>query len=284
MSPTGPFQGVEYLIIGHLSADIQDGESRLGGTGAYSGATAAALGFSVGLVTSAGPDLDLSSLPNAVKVHSLEAKQSTSFENVYTETGRQQQLHARALDLDLESVPAAWRDPKIVHLAPIADEVDPDLARAFPEALVGMTPQGWMRRWNASGHVRMKEWEDVQANLPRAGIAVLSEEDVGGQHPWIKALARHYRLLVVTLGPRGARLFVDGKPTDVPAPAADEIDPTGAGDVFAPCFFYRYAETRDPIQSVRFANYLASRSVERVGLDSVPRDEEIQAALEQGSP
>lgn len=283
MSPTGPFQSVDYLIVGHLSADVQDGHDRLGGTAAYAGATAAALGYSVGAVTSSSKDLDLSPLPNNLRVHSIEAEQSTSFENVYTDGGRQQRLHSRALDLDVESVPPAWRDPKILHLAPIADEVDPEMARAFPRPLVGLTPQGWIRRWDASGAVGLKDWEDVRGTLPRGKIAILSEEDVHGKASWIEALADRYPLLIVTAAAKGARVYRQGAQTISPAPSAVELDPTGSGDIFAAAFFCRYFETHSALEAARFANQLASRSVERVGLESVPRDDEIEAAREQGS-
>lgn len=276
MSAPSP-RSIDYLIVGHLSADLHDGEILLGGTAAYSGLTAAALGLSVGIVTSAAPDLDLEPLAR-VKTEILSSAESTSYENTYQGGSRTQRLLGRAQDLDLEVVPPAWRQPKIAHLAPIADEVDPEMARDLKEPLLALTPQGWMRRWDAEGRVSRKSWQDVEATLPRAPIALLSWDDVDQEEPWIRSLAERYQLLIVTEGARGARVFRAGEPTRSPAPPASEVDPTGAGDIFAACFLARYHETSDPLEAARFANALASRSVERVGLEGIPQAEEIEAA------
>jgi sugar/nucleoside kinase (ribokinase family) len=59
----------------------------------------------------------------------------------------------------------------------------------------------------------------------------------------------------------------------------DEVDPTGAGDVFAAAFFSRLFTTRDPWESARFATLLSAHSVTRPGLDGIPTPEEINACL-----
>jgi sugar/nucleoside kinase (ribokinase family) len=48
----------------------------------------------------------------------------------------------------------------------------------------------------------------------------------------VAALARAYGLVVVKNGPRGAVIGSAGASERVPAPAAREVDPTGAGDAF----------------------------------------------------
>ena len=58
-----------------------------------------------------------------------------------------------------------------------------------------------------------------------------------------------------------------------------EIDPTGAGDIFATSFFIRLRQTQDPWESARFATIIASRSVTRPTLDGVPTMEEVQQNL-----
>lgn len=268
---------VDYLLIGHVSLDVAPEGDHLGGTAAYSGLTARACGLHVGVVTAAGPDVDLAPL-QGLRVQVLESPESTSFVNEYTDGTREQRLLGRALDLDLESVPASWHSAPLVHLAPIADEVDPQLARAFPDATCMLTPQGWLRRWNAQGKVGRKHTKDVFRTLPDGKIAVLSEEDINQDESWIERLAERYPLFVLTAAERGVRVFENGASTHVPAPAAEPVDPVGAGDIFAAAFLIRYDEIGDPIEAARFGNLLASRSVERVGLESVPSSEEVQAA------
>jgi len=47
-------QPVDYLVIGHVAADVTPTGLQLGGTVSYAGLTARALGVRVGIVTSSG--------------------------------------------------------------------------------------------------------------------------------------------------------------------------------------------------------------------------------------
>ncbi len=58
-----------------------------------------------------------------------------------------------------------------------------------------------------------------------------------------------------------------------------EVDPTGAGDIFAASFFVRLHTTRDPWEAARFATNLAAFSVLRVALEGIPLPEEVQAVM-----
>jgi len=87
------------------------------------------------------------------------------------------------------------------------------------------------------------------------------------------------RILVVTEGVNGARLYWNGDLRTFKPPQSSEIDPTGAGDVFAAAFFVRLSQTRDPWEAARFATLLASHSVTRIGLAGTPTPDEVQAAL-----
>ncbi len=271
---------VDYLIIGHVSKDLAPESPSLGGTAAYAGLTARALGLRVGVVTSAGHDLDLTPL-QGLHLERLSSQVSTTFENRYHPDGREQWLHALAPRLGAEAVPPAWRAAPIVHLAPIAGEVDPSLVDFFSAGLLGITPQGWMRAWDEHGRVRPCRLELADAVLPAAGAVVLSLEDVAGDESAIEDIAERCCLLVVTEGPGGARLYWNGDRRRIPAPRVPEIDPTGSGDIFAAAFFIRLYQARDPWEAARYANHLASASVTRRGIDAIPRPEEIEAATVQ---
>ena len=80
-------------------------------------------------------------------------------------SGRNQILHHRAAPLSFENVPPAWRQTPILHIAPIAQELAPDLSPEFSASLLGITPQGWLRIWDDEGRVRPTEWEQAEAVL-----------------------------------------------------------------------------------------------------------------------
>jgi sugar/nucleoside kinase (ribokinase family) len=69
--------------------------------------------------------------------------------------------------------------------------------------------------------------------------------------------------------------------TKIPPRPADEIDPTGAGDVFATAFMIRYQETGDPVQSARFANITASFGVEAPGIAGIPTRDQVLAYADE---
>ena len=278
MFSISPLEPVNYLIIGHLTRDLTPNGPRLGGTVAYAGLTAHALGLKVGIVTSWGGELPLGNL-KSIPMISYPADHSTTFENIYTDTGRIQLVHTIAPRLDYYMIPEPWRQAPIVHLGPVAQEVEPGLVRHFPNSLVGVTPQGWLRYWDAEGHVHASEWPEAAFTLQQSGAAVLSIEDVLNDEGRIEEMASAARILVVTEGAAGARVYWNGDVRRFRPPVEVEIDATGAGDVFAAAFFTRLYLTRDPWESARFANLIAANSVTRRGLEGIPTSEEVQEFL-----
>jgi sugar/nucleoside kinase (ribokinase family) len=269
---------VDYLVVGHLTKDLTPNGKRMGGTAAYSALTARALGLKVGIVTSIGSDLDLSIL-DGIQVAALPDEQSTTFENIQTPQGRIQHVYHVAPMLGYHLIPEAWRSTPIVHLGPIAQESDPSIIRGFPNSFIGVTPQGYLRAWNEQGLVFPTEWPEARYVLEQASAAVISIEDVQGDESRIEEMASSIRILVVTEAAAGARLFWNGDLRRFKAPSELEIDPVGAGDIFAAAFFARLYSTRDPWEAARFATQLAAISVTRPGLSGVPSPEEVQSSL-----
>src|SRR4029079_5446768 len=90
--------------------------------------------------------------------------------------------------------------------------------------------------------------------------------------------ARQVPLVAVTHGADGADLYANGGPAESFSGApAREIDPTGAGDVFAAAFLCWRERTSDAPAAARFANHVAACSVERVGVESAPTIAELIA-------
>ena len=273
-----PLDPIDYLIIGHVTQDVTPNGLVIGGTASYSALTARALGMRVGIVTAcvsciSSQELDL------IPVAGLHSQDTTTFENIPTPNGRIQRIHHRAPGLDLSLVPDHWRNPAIVHLAPVANEVDPGLVRAFPNSLIGLTPQGWMRGWDSDGQVHFTDWPEAGFVLGQADAAVLSIEDVRGDESYIEDFSSHIRTLAVTEGAKGSRVYWNGDVRRFRPPEMNEFDSTGAGDIYAAAFFIRLNLTRDPWEAGRFATQLAAYSVNRRGLDSIPTADEIQLCM-----
>jgi sugar/nucleoside kinase (ribokinase family) len=273
-----PLEPVDYLVIGHLACDLLSAGPRLGGTAAYAALTAHALGLRVGIVTAWGGEVPLDVL-DGIQIRIIPAKHSTTFENVYKLQGRDQFIHHTAPDLQFEDIPAVWLNTPIIHVGPVAREGKSLADGRFPSSMLGLTPQGWLRTWDGGGRVHIGTWPEALHSLSKANAAVLSIEDVGGDEEQIEAMADKCRVLAVTEGAAGARLYWNGDLRRFRALQLQEVDPTGAGDIFAAAFFWRFSTTHDPWAAARFATHLASYSVTRRGLDGIPTKEEIQSCL-----
>jgi len=270
----------DYLVIGHVTRDrLPTGGSTVGGTATYAARTARALGCRVLVLTSADDDLDLTDALADVEVLRVPAPVTTTFENRYGSTGRVQVVQNVAAPLTPDAVPPAWRKAAIVHIGPVAQECAPSLTDAFPTAFLGLTPQGWMRRWDRQGHVHPSSWESAEALLPRADAVVLSEEDAGYDEALVARWATLTPVLAVTRGAAGCTVYADGDREDLPGFPATEVDPTGAGDVFAAVFFVHLQRGAAPRAAARLANCVAAVSVTRAGIDGTPTPEDIARCL-----
>jgi sugar/nucleoside kinase (ribokinase family) len=262
-----PLQPVDYLVVGHIAVDIMPAGVRLGGTAAYAALMARSIGLRVGIVTSIGADVTLTAL-DGIHIVSVPSEYSTTFENIKTENGRRQILHHQAAQILVEHIPQVWRNASIIHLAPIARELDAGMAENLSPSLLGITPQGWMRTWDEKGQVAACVWENAEQALRHAGGVVMSVEDVNRDLEQVEMMAHQTRILCLTEGEAGSVLHWNDDRRRFRAPVVAEIDSTGAGDIFAAAFFIRLYTTHDPWE--------AARSVARVGLDGIPTQKEIE--------
>ena len=267
----------DFLAIGHLSRDVTPEGHALGGAVVFGAVTAARMGLRPAIVTSAEPDFDPGPALAGIPVHVVPARATTSFENVDADGGRTQYVHSVAGPIGRPDVPEDWAAAPLVFLAPLARELG-DGAPRFPGATVVAALQGWLRRWDDSGLVGPRLW-DGAGLLPHVSAAVVSEHDFGGgdvASRWA-ALAP---ALVVTRGAQGATLHHGGTVRDVPAFPAREVDPVGAGDVFAAAYLVAYHESGDPVYAATWASCAASFAVEAVGVAGIPTRARVAARLE----
>lgn len=284
-----------FLAIGHVTHDLlPDLSFALGGTVTFAALTAYHLGLVSALVTCADDRL-LTELPALLPGIALAARSSpatTTFENSYTDGFRTQYLRARATQLAFTDIPSTWLAAPLVLLGPLAQEIPLDLVRALPRqpgSLLAATPQGWLRRWDATGRVWPTPWEQVEAFLPLLDVLILSHDDLlpfaenrrDKADELLASWSMHVPLLLATDGRAGATLFKHGKTTHFPPYPATEVDPTGAGDVFAAAFLVHFSQHADPYAATDFANCTASLSIEHPGITGIPTLAHIQKRLGQ---
>jgi sugar/nucleoside kinase (ribokinase family) len=273
-------QPIDYLLIGHVTADLTHDGRTLGGTVSYAARTAHAFGLRVGVVTSADPqDPLLNDLRHWAQVHVVPAEQTTTYENIYRTRGRVQHIRAVAEPLHSEHIPAAWQSAPLLHLGPIAAEVDPALVFDFPDAVRLLTIQGWLRTWADDGRVRFRRWYAPDV-LRAAELTVFSEEDIAAAPELEHMVAQVAPNLFVTRAQAGGTHYEHGAAVPYAAVPAAVVDPTGAGDIFAASLLAALHRLEGRLAAARrVAAVLAGASVSRRGLESAPTPEEVEAAF-----
>lgn len=274
----------DFLVIGHAAQDMrEDGTWQLGGAVAYASALASRLALQTAALTSASPDVDFTALLPGVDCHVVPSADSTRFHNTYDDSGRRQRVSTRAAPITPADLPAAWRDARIVLLGPLVGELDDALADAFPNALIGIGAQGWLREIGPDTIVRPVapgRW-DCAALLAHADALFVSDEDIPPESAaaaidrWRESVG----VVAFTHGDRGADVYAGGEQRSIDAFPARVVDLTGAGDVFAAAFLIRLHETGDVWQATRFAACAASHVVQGEGLEGIPTRAQIDARL-----
>jgi sugar/nucleoside kinase (ribokinase family) len=270
-----------FVVIGHICQDLlPDGGRNLGGSVSYAATTALRLGYRVGVVTSTGPEMAVDQALPGAQVVCHRAAETTVFENIYHNGERTQYLHSRAGVLTCDHVPAGWRSAPLVYIGSIDQEIDESVFHCFsPETLVGVMPQGFFRRWDEGGQIHFVEWNPSSAVLARINLLVISELDVPDPRGLARAWGQSIDVVAITHAERGATIYQGGESCHYPARPADQVDPTGAGDVFAAAYLISLAEIGDACQAAAFANATASFSVEGPGVAGIPRRATVEEYL-----
>lgn len=181
-----------------------------------------------------------------------------------------------AMALDLASADRAARSADWLHVS--------GSTLAFGGAIAAAVEASAERVGRAGGRISLDPnlRPDASANarartarlVKRADVVLPSEGELEALGLNEGDVARR-ALICRTLGAEGVRLSGAGLGNDacyVPAPVADEVDPTGAGDTFAAAFVTRLRVGADPLAAARFACETAARSVSVLGAMEAPVD------------
>ncbi len=218
---------------------------------------------------------DLSALRD-IEVVSQPSPATTTFKNISQGDKRDQYIYHHADIIQSNTIPDQWKNPKLVHLSPVANEIRRDILNCFPGSLIGLTVQGLLRGWGDDKRVYYKKSPELESFIAGSSIVILSTEDVNGEESTLERITQAIPIVVATEGSDGARVFWKGDSRRFRPPQKDVVDTTGAGDIFAAAFFGRYIQTYDPWEAGRFATLVAAESVTRLGIASIPTIKEIE--------
>ncbi len=269
----------DFVAIGHVTLDRFGESTRPGGSALYAAVTAYRLGLSVGLLTSHGDDFPVEVIPPKIEVVSIPADETTVFEHRHEPSGRVSHVRSVASPLTAADVPEDWRDAPLTLLAPVVDEVDPMIATLFTDGAVAAAAQGWVRQVKPDGLVIPRSWQSPERLLQSVQALFLSREDILGQEAEVIEWFQRMPVGVLTADRAGALLFVNGERYEVQPRPAHEVDPTGAGDVFAATFLIQYQRDGDPWVAAAAAACAGSLAVEGEGWSAVADRAALDAAL-----
>jgi sugar/nucleoside kinase (ribokinase family) len=252
------------LACGHVTLDRVGDRLVPGGSVYYAANAYRGLGARARAFTAAGPDFPAGTALEGIDALLAPARETTRFVNVYLPGGRRtQRVEAVAPPLDPSTLPAAWRTADVLHVAPVIGEIRPrDLSRLVRARVVGLSVQGLVRAVGSDGAVEQPRWEFDRGDLAGVDAAVLGEDDLRGQGDLVLRLAAAVPIVVLTHGAGGCEVLVRGRTHRVGVHPAREVDPTGAGDVFAAGFLLGLARGMAPREAARLGAGAASVIVE----------------------
>lgn len=273
---------MNYLLIGHSTADLVADERILGGTVSYAAHVAHRFEHDVRILTSAAKNEPLfAPLYEFANLHLIPAEHTTTFSNIYTDEGRTQYVHHTASNLTYEMLPQEWHKTELVHLAPLVNETDKSIAAKFPNATVLLTPQGYLRKWGEDGRVYFKRFLDADI-LETIDILVLSKQDIWEAPDLEYEFPKYTEHVVVTNGKEGGTYYHNGEAIPYTAYKVAEIDPTGAGDVFAASLLSSLPLLNyNMLAAIDVAAKMAAYTVTAKGASPTFTREDIQNAIQE---
>ncbi|MEZ4767636.1 MAG: carbohydrate kinase family protein [Caldilineales bacterium] len=263
---------IDILVVGGASLDILhfNGQTvhSAGGAGLYTAAAAARAGALAAMVAPRPEPMPAALLPAAERIHwlgpAVPPDQLPHFEIAHYGGGKAELLRARwgaEARLHSAELPADLSSVSFVHVAALGTtqrQLD----------FVGAARQRGANRISAGtyGRAVSSETEDVRALLALADLFFMNENEAVGLFGSLEAAhTAPGKLLFVTLGAQGALVIQGSHVTPVPGMAANEMDPTGAGDTFCGATLAGLARGEHPVMAVRQAIALAAQMIGAVG-------------------
>ena len=201
-----------------------------------------------------------------VPVRVLPAERTSAFALDY---------HGDSRTMRVAAVGDTWRPADLEGLEPTVEwvHVAPLLRSDFPaETLAALAASGRRVSFDGQGLVRVPRTGEMAVDadfdpalLPSLSVLKLAEDEAeilaGGRFEARHAKRLGVPELLLTLGSRGAVLYLDGAEDAIPVTGpVHDVQTTGAGDVFMVAYIAARSDGEDP----EAASYLAAATVARM--------------------
>ncbi|MDQ1727722.1 MAG: hypothetical protein QOK14_1767 [Frankiaceae bacterium] len=251
-------------VLGNLSVDhVDDGPASAGGCPSFAGPALAPLGEAAMLVVRAAPadlplfDAVLAAVP--VPWQLLPATSTSSFSLAYSGNDRAMTVERIGPVWTPADVAAADVATRWVHVAPL-------LRSDFPaESLAALASAGHLISYDGQGLVRVPRLGPMTTDdrydpavLEHVQVLNISQDEAAELLGSLGAESVR-RLgvpeVLVTRGVEGSDVYVDGVKTHVPvAWRVDDVQTTGAGDMFTVSYVVARSQGRDPLEAAAAAS------------------------------
>ncbi|KXA95477.1 hypothetical protein AKJ36_00520 [candidate division MSBL1 archaeon SCGC-AAA259I07] len=290
---------IDTVVAGHITVDVNvlpHGivENVLGGTPTYAGFALTTLGHEPGVVSKIGKDFPEHFPPLFSKFGLntegllITSHNTTKFENTYSEDGEREQVCKEVSPpIKPEDIPQVYLDARGFYISPVMSELPPETVSKFSEEGKGITmldPQGIFRELKDSGKIQLRKPDNFEEYLKNVDVIKVGRDelkifDKSTEEIMKELVEMGPKIAILTLGAEGCKVSSNGEITEIKSLDVEAEDLTGAGDVFGAAFLSHYLETRDPIDSAKFANAAAGLKVKYKGPTGFPSEKEIKDAL-----
>jgi len=284
------------LFIGHFSIDSilknqKKRESTIGGSVTFGSLSLKkyADNVEIRIISNCGNKNFNQSLLEPLKKNKIDLKgikwfnsENTTFFIEYFNHSRNLILKSRSPDLNYLDIPKSYLEnpPDAIIIAPLCNEISYNYVKKiieqFPDSLIGIDVQGFIRNFNQDGKVYDTAEKENINNLYQIINLVGERLILKGSEEEMKLLAGDgddlYKIMaefdnynlkglyIMTLGEAGSMLIKSEKkllkiPAFKPKLVKDE---TGAGDVYLAIFIYEYLNSDKSWKSVEDCALLAS--------------------------
>lgn len=267
----------DFLIVGHLAIDevYVNGRARIGvgGSSYYCGFNLSLLDWRVCILSKIGFDFNLS-LDNVANLDlSLvrpSPKPTTRYQIVYGSRHRRSLKLISKCENILESDIPNGLEVKVIHICPIANEIDIDAIDKLKKfgGIVSIDVQGLLRAFKRTGEVYLKR--------PRNILNIVGDVDILKADQFeIKAILNGLtnvstlfdagiKIVIVTKGSKGVTVYTPNQTISIPALRVRGVqDPTGAGDVFTAGFLHGYLKGMSIKESALYGIISASNIIRK---------------------